>query len=243
MKKITLLLITIILLNACSLQKGYIKFQKRTNEVITTNSLKKVFDKNAKPSIVLKVPNVQSSTSQADPNTYIYTAIEKELMESNFIVRDRSLFNEVLNNSTSVDYKELSKITKTDILLELVTVQTNLEFVTNRVFKKNGKEVVMPFKEFKKIGTAIEFNVTVMETNELAGSFSMYYTPCSKNDFNCECEVAFKKYRKYKIYPHLSYCNDDETDPNQAYESYSQNESEIFIRKEIKRLIRSMKAL
>lgn len=244
MKKITIIFFATLCLSSCSLQKAYLKFEKRSNEVITTDALKNVMNKFAKPSIVLKVPNVQSSSSQADPNAYIYNAIEKELMLSSFVVRDRSLFNEVLNNSNSVSYKELGTITKTDILLDLVSIETNVEFVTNRMFKKNGKEIVVPYKEFKKIGTAIEFNVTVMETNEIAGSFSLYFTPCSENNYDCECEVGFKKYgSKIKTYDVESFCNNEEVDSKEAYEYYNQNQSEIFIRNEIKRLIRTMKAL
>lgn len=105
-------MLSILLLSSCGLQKGYLIFTGKQNEIIATQTIKDYIKSNTTPSIVLKAPNSEKKTTQSDPNSYIYNAIEKELLLAGFDVKDRGLFNEVISKSKEIDYNEIFKKSK-----------------------------------------------------------------------------------------------------------------------------------
>ncbi len=87
-------------------------------------------------------------------------------------------FNEVVGKSKEINYSELKKLTNTELLLELVNVSTSIEYGTNKFFNKKEEQKVVN-QNFIKYGAVIEFKLTIIETNQFAGSYSFYYTPCT----------------------------------------------------------------
>lgn len=243
MKKSNLFLyaVTCLLLTSCGLQKGYVLFNSKQNEIIATPMIKEYMKMHPSPAIVLKAPNSENKSTQADPNSYIYNAIEKELLLAGFDVKDRGLFNEVVSKSKEINYTELKKLSGTELILELVQVSTNIEYGTNKYYRKDGTEIIRKDYTFKKYGAVIEFKMTLIEKNQYAGSYSFNYTPCEKVDkSNCDCEVAYK-ILPAKIYPFLSFCRGANNSQKGAFEYVSQNTMETFVRDGVKQMIAEIK--
>lgn len=235
-----LVLTGVFLTSSCAVQTGYLQFQGKPDEIITTQKINDYLKINPNPSIVLKVPVPEIKSTQSDRNAYIYNAIEKELLIAGFEVKDRGLFNEVLNKSGEISYDGLKKLTETDLLLELVNVSTNIEYGTNKFYTKNGGQRVAD-KNFTKYGALIEFKLTIIETNERVGSYSFYLKPCSYKNPGCECEVEYTNYN-YTIsnqYPRLSSCEGRDT-INKEYEYISENIMAEFVRDGVKLMINGM---
>lgn len=224
--------------SSCSLQKGHLNFQGKNDEIIATPKIKDYLKAHPFPSIVLKAPRTENKTTQSDPNSYIYNAIEKELLIAGFDVKDRGLFNEVVGKSTELNYKDLKELTNTELLLELVNVSTKIKHSTNKIYTTDGELKVVK-QNFTKYGAVIEFKLTIIETNQFAGSYSFYYTPCNNDNLGCECEVVFKNYANVKTYPHLSFCRDKDNN-EQEYEYVSENVMEKFVREGVKLMIKEM---
>lgn len=234
-------LVTLVFATSCSLQKGYVLFKSKPNEIIATPMIKDYIKKHPNPAIVLKAPNSENKSTQSDPNSYIYNAIEKELLLGGFDVKDRGLFNEVVSKSKEINYDDLKNLTGTDLILELVHVSTNVEYGTNQYFRKDGTEKIRKDYTFKKYGAVIEFKLTLIEKNQYAGSYSFNYTPCEEiNKSNCECEVVYR-ISPAKIYPFLSFCRGQNTSSNIAYEYVSQNIMEEFVRNGVKQMLDEIK--
>jgi len=237
MKKITLILVLLLTLSSC-LRRGYIKFNSLDDEQIATTAIKTFLKENPNPSIVLKAPYSESKSTSSDRNAYIYNAIEKELLIANFDVKDRGLFNEVIQKSTEVNYKDIKELTNTDLLLELVQESRKVEFKTNKYFNKKGEEKVFKDNNYTLYGAVIEFKLTIIETNQFAGSYTFYWSPCTELNYKCDCEVAYK-FGGARTYPSLSFCKDEKD--NSGYEYVSESTMTNFVRAGIKRMITEMK--
>ncbi|MBS1738517.1 MAG: hypothetical protein JSS98_18195 [Bacteroidetes bacterium] len=236
-----LTVIAILVMTSCALQKGHIQFNSKPNEVIATPMIKEYMKLHPHPAIVLKAPNSENKSTQADPNSYIYNTIEKELLLAGFDVKDRGLFNEVVSKSNEINYVELKKLTGTELILELVQVSRSIEYGTNKYYGKDGTERTSNNYTFKKYGAVIEFKMTLIEKNQYAGSYSFNYTPCGKVDkSNCDCEVAYKVVPA-KIYPHLSSCGGNKSSQKMAYEYVSQNIMEELVRNGVRQMIAEIK--
>jgi hypothetical protein len=127
----------IILLTSCSSFKEVIKYPTRSNDIYANNNLKDFFKNNKKPSIVLRVPNSDNKsggniTTNQD-NNILYNAIENELLKEGYSVRDRGLFNELINKSGSTDYSKIKELTNTDLILEVVSIDTKVLYSTNKI--------------------------------------------------------------------------------------------------------------
>lgn len=183
-KILTSVSIVILILTSCSSGKQIIKFPTVPDETYANPNLKEFFKTNKNPNIVLRVPNnndkVTSNTSVSKNNDILYNTIEKELLKGNFSVRDRGLFNELLNKSQTKDYSKIQELTNTDIILEVVNIDQSVLYSTNKI------TVVSPKKETEKIGNidykengaSVEYKVILVKNNEIAGTYKFNYKPC-----------------------------------------------------------------
>ncbi|WP_304231889.1 hypothetical protein [Jiulongibacter sediminis] len=108
--------------------------------------------------------------------TDIYNTIEKELSRANFIVRDRKLFEKVLEQNIG-DYKSLREATQTELILELVSFVSE-EYKTNKYLDDTGKEKVATDREFSRNGYKVEFKLIKVLENDVVGSYTFHYAPC-----------------------------------------------------------------
>jgi hypothetical protein len=176
-------LITII---SCSPSAKIIKFPKKADEVFANNNLKEFFKKNKSPNIVLRVPNsndkATSNTSVSKDNNVLYNAIEKELLRQGFSVRDRGLFNEIINKSGSTDYSKIKDLTNTDLILEVVNIDPAVVYSTNKitlVSKKRQNEALSNI-DYKRYGASVEYRLIMVNNNEIAGTYKYNYQPCAE---------------------------------------------------------------
>ena len=222
----------LILISSCSSYKSVVRYPSIDDETFANDDLRQLFKENPRPSIVLRTPNssdkATSNTMNSRDNTVAYNAIEKELLEEGFSVRDRGLFNEIINKSESQDYSRIKDLTNTDLILEVINIDLNIVYSTNKmveIFKEGREKEVIEDKDYKAKGYSIEFKIILVKTNEIAGSYKFQYKPCKDG-----CEIA-------EFNPVGRRTNDVE-----LRESVNQNSDwENFMRESTKKLINSFR--
>ena len=237
------LLIFIVLLSGCGLHRGYVLFNEKPDALIATEKVKAFLKQNPNASIVLRVPISTNSATQSDPNSLVYNAIEKELVLSGFNLKDRGLFNQVINSQTSLDYSKIEELTGADLILELVKIDRSVPFTTNIAYTESGEQVILEDGEYTRYGAMIEFKLTLVRNNEYGGSFSFYYTPCTQRNSDCNCSVPYK-YGGYKFYPDkvANFCGSDRrSGAVKSYEVMQQDDLVAFVRDGVKKVIKSIK--
>ena len=188
MKKLFLVPFVFLIL-ACSTK--YIKFLPSKNEIITTDRLSQFLANNPSPKVVLRTLDYTAQKDEAEDISYLYSAIEKELLSNGFIVRDRNLFNQVVSNDeNSVDYAKLKAKTDTDLIIELIKLDRTVIYETNKYYTDKNKTGLLkdPYKQY---GAEVEFKVVLIDNNEFAGTYKFHYTPCS-DGIGCELNESFK---------------------------------------------------
>jgi len=183
MKKIYLPILAFLICTGCS-SIMMIKYQRLPNDVYANGNLKEYLKGNRSPKIVLRVPNsndkATSNTKTAQNNDVLYNAIEKEFLKEGFSVRDRGLFNEIIDKSKSTDYSKIGEETNTDLILEVVSINPTVMYSTNKITVISGgksTDEVQPI-DYKKTGASIEFRLIMVKNNEIAGNYKYNYTPC-----------------------------------------------------------------
>ena len=92
---------------SCSSTKT-IKFSEQDNDVYTTEKLSEFLRQNKNPKVVLRVSNTSLVITDQENNDYLYNAIENQLLASGFVVRDRQLFNQIIDNeNNNINYEKL----------------------------------------------------------------------------------------------------------------------------------------
>ena len=110
----------------------------------------------------------------------MYFAVEKTLIENNFTVSDRSIFEKIMAKDTGAK-------PQTDLILELVNYKP-INYYTNKVIPETSTdetETTLP-RYFYFTGALAEFKITRIKTNEVVAAFVLNYTPCTKG-----CRVKY----------------------------------------------------
>ena len=229
MKKNYLLLAAFFILAGCS-SIMMIKYPKLPDDVYANNNLKDYLKSNRSPKIVLRVPNssdkATSNTVNAQNNNVLYNTIEKEFLKEGFSVRDRGLFNEIIDKSKSTDYSKIGEETNTDLILEVVNINPTVQYSTNKITVLSGgktSEMVQQV-DYKKTGASIEFRLIMVKNNEIAGNYKYNYTPCIEG-----CPLTDWSYNKH-------------TKVLELKETVAVNALEEFIKNCTQDLIRSFKS-
>lgn len=240
-KNILTLLLLISIFSSCSmepLKRGTLVFDGKNDEIIAIQGIRDFMAITSNPSVVLRVPNASDDITKTVVNDYIYNAIEKELIINGFNVKDRALFNEVLNKKReSVSYHEINQLTGTDLILELVNINTDIKFTTNKIITKEGEEKAYK-RTVTKYGASIEFKLILVKENLFAGSYTFYYIPCTKENINdCNCYIGYKS---YDIYPQINFCK--QVAPTvQDFEYVASDVMEEFVRNGIRLMINEIR--
>ena len=195
---------------------GTFKFKQKPDEVFLKQSFISLLKTNPYSSIVLRVPDKPNSIVEEEKytNRSMYFAIEKILIENNFTVNDRSIFEKKFTRDTSTK-------SQTDFILELVDYRP-INYYTNKVIpeaSKDESETVLP-KYFYFTGAQAEFKITRIQTNEIVATFILNYTPCTKG-----CRM------KYTVDGHVEEIDGDfKARKKNGYESTDIDEkTEMFI--------------
>lgn len=224
---ISIATMTILFLASCLSGKQIIKFPKSPDDTYANPNLKTFFKENRTPSIVLRVPNNSDRVTSNSVINVLYNAIEKELVKQNFSVRDRGLFNELLNKSQTSDYSKIKELTNTDIILEVVNMDLSVLYSTNKITTVGTKKETVKLGniDYKEKGASAEFKVILVKTNEIAGTYKYNYTPCENG-----CEIGTFKFTGKKGNKKM-----------ELRETVEINTMEEFVKLSTKKLIQSFK--
>ena len=99
MKNTTLLTLFFIatFMLSCSTSKT-VRFTSKQDDIVKTESLKNFLDKTKNPKVVLRVSDASYTVTEDENIDYLFNTIENQLLASGFIVRDRQLFNQIIEN-------------------------------------------------------------------------------------------------------------------------------------------------
>ena len=259
--KITLYLLSIFffLFIGCS-KRAVVRFDQRPPDLTSADILTEIMLVNKSPRIVLRVPdtrkgvtNTQATTDpqlavvkpvrnnrsiarfQTDESKYdetaLYNAIEKQLFKEGFSVRDRGLFNQVLDANQSIAYSKISSLTDTDLILELVRIDNPVGYTTNICYVEPGNQQRL-INEYRDMnGASVEFKLVHVKSNEIVGSYKIHYTPCLDG-----CRGIYKKAGSRGIFT-----RDAQKLTNRAYQMLDQDALELFITDATHQFVKTMR--
>lgn len=263
------LLVLALSLSACS-QKAVVRFVQKPPELTSADVLTEIMLVNKSPRIVLRVPNTRKGVtntqgtgvvnpvvvrqngsgksaaktqfieSQYD-ETALYNSIEKQLFKEGFSVRDRGLFNEVLDGGGSVDYSKISALTNTDLILELVRIENPVGYATN-VCYTDGDDRQRLINEYRDMrGASVEFKLVYVKTNEIVGSYKIHYTPCLEG-----CRGIYKKGGSRGVFTNAPWLKPGEKAEiskldRKAYQRLDQDDLELFMADATHQLVKTMR--
>lgn len=230
--KFKLLLVLTLVLFSCSTTKT-LRFTEKADDIVKTESLKAFLKENKNPKVVLRVKdNSYTAKVTEDENIdYLFNAIENELLAQGFIVRDRQLFNQIVENEdNNVDYEVLKQKSDTDLIIELTKLDPVVEYTTNTYYNKNNDPRVEKDYTFKKVGASVEFKVVMISTNEFAGIYKFNYTPCTDGCVISKSISELTKERKQR-----------EKEKEKSYQGVEKDELEVFIKDAIRQLVNEMR--
>ncbi|WP_128548727.1 hypothetical protein [Larkinella soli] len=187
-------------LTGCTSNKAVVRFAARPPELYSKKSLAQFLKNSPNPKIVLRASlyekaapgnpvaaredrDSRSGAVPSETETIVCNAIEKQLFRAGFNVRDRTLFNEVLRKAGDIDYTTVNGLTDTDLILELVKLNTRIPYITSKYYqqKKSGeveKEIPDPKNNITLYGGQVEFKLIHIRTNQVLGSYLFNYVPC-----------------------------------------------------------------
>lgn len=252
MKTIVTIFLTVLIISllSCSSSKTQmIKFSSKPMDVYSNPNLKKFLQANIHPNIVLRVPNAMETVTTKNSNDNLianeyertmdkyYGAIEKELLKGGFSVRDRGLFNEVLkkmqrDTKQNIDYSQIKDLTNTDIILEVIKIDPDVKYVTNKLssLNKRGDYIEKAGNtEYKRPGASAEFKIILVKNNEMAGTYTFHYAPCPSG-----CALNYSA-------PKLNFPRKGQSIVTPAYEGVETNTMVEFIERSTRDLIAAIK--
>jgi len=225
-----LLALSCLLLTNCAVTKT-LKFSQKEDDIVRTESLKDFLNENKNPKVVLRVNESSMNVTEGDNNDYLFNAIENQLLSSGFIVRDRQLFNQIIeNDENNIDYKQLKEKSDTDLIIELTKLNPQVMYETNKYYDQKNRERIEMSYSYQKYGASVEFKVVMINSNEFAGVYKFNYTPCTNGCVISKSMSELRREREKKA-------NDDK----KGYEGVERNELEVFIKNATKQLVTEMR--
>ncbi|MFT5891324.1 MAG: hypothetical protein ACI9Y7_001425 [Dokdonia sp.] len=230
MKKLYCLSLFIFLITSCSSSKT-LRFSKKPDDFLKTESLEDFLSVNKNPKVVLRVNDALFAVTEDENADYLYNAIENQLLASGFVVRDRQLFNKIIGSSgNSVDYEVLKNKSNTDLIIELTKIDPQVLYSTNKYYSKNNEEKIHSAYSYERYGASVEFKVVLINSNEFAGIYKFNYTPCIDGCVVSKSINQLIKERKQKEKRNVI-----------GYEGVEKNELEVFIKDATRKLVAEMR--
>jgi len=216
---------------SCSTSKT-VRFTKKQDDIVKTESLKSFLDKTKNPKVVLRVSDASYMVTEDENVDYLFNAIENQLLSSGFVVRDRQLFNQIIGNKdNTIDYEVLKDKSDTDLIIELIKLDPKVIYKTNKYYDKNNTEKVeKDIERYRWYGASVEFKVVLIKSNEFAGVYKFNYTPCIEG---CVIKKSLKELEKERKLR--------EQEEKKGYEGVEKDELEDFIKKATIHLVEEMR--
>ena len=187
-------------------QNSYIKIKPEKQDPFTTPSLQRFVQDNKGASVVVRDSKAAAGVgvSGNSHSSKICSLIESALLKADFNVRDRQIFENVVNKmGDNIDYADLQKKTGTDLIFEVIdwgkdTYLVNHSYNSDGVEKQlYARKITGYDKKNKPIygnvptsyefeGYHIEIKVIMLRENKVGGTYKYYYTPCSADNGGCK---------------------------------------------------------
>lgn len=224
-----ILIVSIFVFGVVASSSSYytVKFSPKESDIFTKENFKNYMKSTPNPTIVVRVPEgVSSSLTKSNfSKNNIYNTVEKELGRKGFVVRDRALFEKVIE-SGSINYESISSSTNTELILELISFDKE-KYFTNKYFTQDGKEKTSS-REFTYEGIKVEFRLVKVKENDVVGSYTFHYAPCLQG-----CIVKSSSSTNELLFG-------DSADSKKPYEGITQDEVEVFFKECTQNLIKEM---
>ncbi|MCL2510956.1 MAG: hypothetical protein FWF09_02780 [Bacteroidales bacterium] len=219
-----LILAIVMLASACGMFKkapvaqqktgtSYIRVIPEEAQPYTTPALKRFMAENEGPSVVVRdVKAAAAGVSGNSNSSKVCALMESGLLKAGYNVRDRQLFENVMNRmGDNIDYEDLCKKTGTDLIFEVIdfvdlssgeqgkrysvgwffnkyfdgSESMELFYKKEYIYDKKGRpkqEIKTPISYEIRGGYHIEIKVIMLRDNKVGGTYKYYYTPCSTGD-------------------------------------------------------------
>ena len=173
--------------------------------------------------------------------TALYNAIEKQLFKEGFSVRDRGLFNQVLDDNKSLDYSRIKSLTNTDLILELVSLESAVGYSTNVCYTDPDHKQKIISEYRNNGGASVEFKLVHVKTNEIVGSYKLHYTPCLDG-----CRGLYAHKKSQGVFLSSNWFKPGEQEEirqmkRKVYERLDQDQLEAFITDATRQLVQTMR--
>ena len=178
----------IALLSSQATKEGTVRLTQRESEIYTKPTLKQYLKNTKNPSLILRIPLAMNSTVTTNTSysgNSFYNTMEKEFSLAGFIVRDRALYEKVIDNKSNTGYGDINDKTNTDLIVELVNLEP-YNINTNKYYSGSKEKVLNQNITYK--GYKAEFKIIKVRDNEVAGLYTFYFTPCTDNS----CTITVK---------------------------------------------------
>lgn len=153
---------------------GTVTFAVKEDIINIQPKLKQLLQSKPNCVFLVRVPNKADNVVEEEQgfNRSIYFALEQTLIDSHYVVRDRSLFD--VNNDIATEARN-----NTDLILELVAYK-DVQYYTNKIepetARGNNKKILPSYVYFT--GREAKFKIIDIKTNEIVGLFTLNFTPC-----------------------------------------------------------------
>lgn len=209
MKLRTIVLISLFFVASCStlnryIGPSYIKINDPARvENFTNEQLRNFIKKTPSPTVIVRGQSntgPQISASQSSNSDRICSILEMSLAKNGLDVRDRALFENVINSSSGeLSYESLYEKTQVDMLLEISSYSLSDYYIVdgyydqfNRYFRfpqenlgtRKYPNIIQPQYKFR--GMSITIKVILLKDNLIGGSYSYSYVPCSAESGGAE---------------------------------------------------------
>ncbi len=196
MKKTLVLMVTSLslVLSACgpTNYQAIVKPEKKEDDIVISPELKDFLRNKPNPVVVLRVPYTTTKVTEAEQKTLTtynnaYNQIEKNLMKAGFTVRDRGLLNNLLSTGQA-DYSEIGKKIQTDLILEIQSVDFEIENMSDHVIDKNtGKTLELTDSCFvNPVYAKLECKIVIVDRGQTGAVLTLYDQTCKDG---CDVEV------------------------------------------------------
>jgi hypothetical protein len=200
---------TILILCACAVLgatinpvygrgKKTLAFIKITPEEVinyTNPSLRKFMQDNEGAAVIVRdfagrtSDKVQdASLSQATNTARICQLLEQGLLQNNFNVRDRQLFEAVADKTDkNLDYAQLHEKTGVDIIFEISSFNWDT-YEVNHYYQDREQKPFDPKLNaivYNLYGFSIEIKIIMLQNNVVGGTYKYFYTPCDETLGGC----------------------------------------------------------
>ncbi|MDR1592663.1 MAG: hypothetical protein LBS16_07280 [Prevotellaceae bacterium] len=179
-----------LLMTACTSikpQVATVVAPKIPDETVISPDLKTFLATHPKLAVALRIPAATKSITEAqqeDKNSvdknYVYSALEKELMNAGFTVIDRASVESVLSNKDNViDYAQVAQKTHVDLFIEIQDLQLDAPFYQSEYkIKGTGQRYRSESKPFNTTYAVLSFKLVIVEKGSVGGLFTLYKQTC-----------------------------------------------------------------